>query len=497
MDKNFVSRFLKGSVSASTGTIATVVFHFLSITIMTRSVEQKTLGLYFLILATAMFFKIISNLGMDLTLVKFLSDENNDTSQTISSIIWSRLLIVSLFGFVVYLGGDFILPLLGEGMEPFVLYIPYIFIGHSIRELFLHLMQGLQQFKNYALVQVISAILKFSLVFIFLRQLNLETLLYIEMAMLGSSIFLQLWMIPFRKLGMAWQNFNRTTLRQVFTFGMPLYYTSILTIGYSKSSVFLINYFLDPLSIALYEVALKIPEGVTRIFRSFITVYFPSISTLFSQGKKREAVKVMNKSISYFSLLCTLMCVGAFLFSREIVTFLFSEQYSNVGFAFAMLMVGVYLRVTANTLGYSLVSAGYPTTSSKVNTISVIVFLTSSVLLIPRVGYLGAVFATIIMNSSAILCYYLYLLRADLAPSPMGFVRPTVVGVGVLTVYLLLPEPHFLVKVLYFLGAVGLTAVFVPDFRESVGYLMQFGKKLSNRSSHSSKKSLETSGKKV
>jgi len=76
MDKSFVSRFLKGAVSASTGMIVTVVFHFLSITIMTRYVMPETLGLYFLVLATGMFFKILASMGLDLTLVKFFSNDD-------------------------------------------------------------------------------------------------------------------------------------------------------------------------------------------------------------------------------------------------------------------------------------------------------------------------------------------------------------------------------------------------------------------------------------
>ena len=482
MDKNFIARFLKGSVSTSTGTIVTVVFHFLSITIMTRYVSQETLGLYFLVLATAMFFKILSNLGLDLTLVKFLSNEDEtDKQETMTVILLTRFVVLALFSLVVYLGGNLILPLLGEGMEPFVLFIPFIFVGHSLREMFLHLMQGLQQFKNYALLQVVSAIFKFGLIFVFLDNLTLTTLLNIELAMLGLSILLQFWMIPFRQLGLFDLKFGNGTFKRIITFGMPLYYTSILTVGYDKSSVFLINYYLDPLSIALYEVALKIPEGFMRIFRSFITVYFPSIASLFAQNKSKEAVKVMNKSIGIFSLGITALCVGALLFGQEIVTLLFSDQYSSVSLAFAFLMVGVYLRVIANILGYSLVSADYPSTSSKVNTLSVIIYLVSSVLLIRSIGYMGAVFALIIMNSSAIICYYLYLVRYNISPNPLTFIRPTAIGLAIGIAFWVLAPQTFLMKSAYFVVYLAFSALIVPEFKELTQLSLSMVSKLSRR----------------
>lgn len=482
MDKNFVSKFLKGSASASAGTIATVIFHFFSITVMTRYVEQQVLGLYFLIIATAMFFKIISNFGMDLTLVKFLSSEDRDEKQeTMTVILITRAIILLIISLIVYFGGDLILPLLGEGLEPYVILIPFIFVGHSVRELLLHLMQGLQQFKNYALVQFISALFKFGLILFLAQRLTLFNLLYIELAMLGLSVVIQIWMIPFRKLGFFDLKFSLRNLKQVMTFGFPLYYTSILTIGYDKSSVFLINYFLDPLSIALYEVALKLPEGFMRVFRSFITVYFPSISALFAQDKKQEAVKVMTKSIGLLSLLISALCVGSFLFGEEIVTLLFSAQYSSVYLAMAFLMVGIYLRLIANLLGYSLVSAGYPSTSSKVNTISVVVYLTTSVFFIPRVGYIGAAYAFLAMNSVAIGCYYWYLARAEIAPSLMPFFRPTVLGTAVIIAFFFIGNQTFLLKIGFMALFIALSAVFVPDFREAVTFSKTLLQKMGSR----------------
>ncbi|MEM7333975.1 MAG: flippase [Chloroflexota bacterium] len=482
MDKNFIARFLKGSISTSTGTIVTVVFHFLSITIMTRYVAPEALGLYFLVLATAMFFKILSNLGLDLTLVKFLSNEDESEKQeTMTVILMTRFIVLTVLSLIVYFGGNLILPLLGEGMEPYVLFIPFIFVGHSVREMFLHLMQGLQQFKNHAILQVVSAIFKFALVFIYLEQLSLVALLNIELAMLGLSIIMQLWMVPFRQLGFFDLKFGNGTFKRVITFGFPLYYTSILTIGYDKSSVFLINFYLDPLSIALYEVALKIPDGFMRIFRSFITVYFPSISSLFAQKQEQEAIKVMNKSLGIFSLAITALCVGAFLFGREIVTLLFSDQYSSVYLAFAFMMIGVYLRVIANILGYSLVSANYPSTSSKVNTLSVIVYLVSSVLMIRSIGYIGAVFAFIIMNSSAIVSYYLYLRYYKIAPNMLTFIRPTVIGLLVGVVLWFMPPQTFLMKSAYFAVYVALSAFFVPEFKELAQLSITMMSKVSQR----------------
>ena len=70
MDKGFISNLLKGLVSTSFGSMVTIVFHFVSIMLMTRYVPKEVVGMYFLALAVVQVLKIIGRLGLDLTLSK-------------------------------------------------------------------------------------------------------------------------------------------------------------------------------------------------------------------------------------------------------------------------------------------------------------------------------------------------------------------------------------------------------------------------------------------
>lgn len=429
MTPSFITRFLKSSMIVSVGTVLTLVFHFLTVTLLTRYVSELALGLYFLVLATALFLKIFANLGLDISLVKFLANENQaEKEEMVTIILILRLVMVLLFAGLVYLFGDWVLPLLGDGLEPFTVYIPFIFIGHSLRELLLYLLQGLKQFKHMAIVRTASASMKFLLFLLFRNQLTLTTLLTVEFGMLGVSLLLQVWFIPFKALGISKLNFNKQTAKKVLKFGLPLYISSLVTSLGGNSAIFIINFYLNPIGIAFYEIAQKIPEGVDGLLGSLETVYFPNLAELFAKGKVAEAVAVVNKTAVLLSILLTNICVGTFLFGEEILRLVFSERYASLGLALTLSMVTITFAIIANIFGYTLVSAEKPQTSPIVNSLTIGTFIIGNLILVPRFGFIGAIISGLIADLFDVLLYSGYMVYYRIAPSLLKIFQPLVFG---------------------------------------------------------------------
>jgi O-antigen/teichoic acid export membrane protein len=111
MDKHFISKLLKGLASTSFGSVFTIGFHFLSILLMTRYVPKDVLGMYFLAVAVVALLTIISGLGLDLTLSKFVSgDDTRLRKDAAASTVTVRLISVTAVGLIFYGTGRFILP---------------------------------------------------------------------------------------------------------------------------------------------------------------------------------------------------------------------------------------------------------------------------------------------------------------------------------------------------------------------------------------------------
>jgi O-antigen/teichoic acid export membrane protein len=425
MDKRFISGLLKGLISTSFGSIVTIGLHFLSIALMTRYVSVEVLGLYFLAFAIAQVLKIIGGLGLDLTLSKFISGADKSLQQdTVASTVVARFLAVTAVGLIFFAAGRFILPVFGAGLNDFIVVMIILFAVTSFREMFLYLMQGMQQFKGYAFVEVLSAASRVILLFVFRDKLSLQGLLIIDIISQFISLLVQLFLARSLFFSLSRENIKAETMRNLTRFSVPLYSNNILTLIHDRSSTFLIGALLNPISVAAFEVALKVPDGFMRLFNSFIIVYFPSLSNLFAKGNRDDAHRMMNSSLVTLSTGIIFAVLVAFLFGKEIVLVLFTKEYLEVSLAFALLMLNFYLRAISNILGYSLVAAGYSSAPVKANLVSSIVNIAGSLLLIKIFGYIGAVYSLLLMNISSQIIYELLLRRAKLTPQLLAYLKP-------------------------------------------------------------------------
>jgi O-antigen/teichoic acid export membrane protein len=458
MDNRFTSNLLKGLASTSFGSIATICFHFLSVLLMTRYVSKDVLGLYFLAVAIGQVLKIIGGLGLDLTLSRFVSGADGRTRQdTVATIVAVRFVAVTAVGLLFYAAGQFILPVFDAELNDFIVTIIVLFVLTSYRDLLLCLMQGVQQFKEYAVVEVLSAMTRVILLIIFQDALTLQGLLYIEIISQLIEVVLQLFFMRALLSGLSGWNLKPESVRTLTRFSLPLYSNNLLTLVYDRSSTFLIGALLNPVSVAAFEVALKVPDGFMRLFNSFIVVYFPNLSSLFSKGNRQDAHNMMNSSLVLLSTGIVFLVLVSFLFAKEIVLVLFSKEYVEVSLPFALLMLNFCLRALSNILGYSLVAAGYSAAPMKANIVASAANIIGSLVLIERFGYIGAVYSLLVMNITSQIIYESMLRRAGLAPHLLEYLKPFFLLIVALGVYWLFGTESYLLKlslvVFYLVGS--------------------------------------------
>ncbi len=449
MDKRFTSNLLKGLVSTSFGSVVTIGFHFLSILLITRYVPKDVLGMYFLALAVVTLLTIISGLGLDLTLSKFLSGgERHLQKDTIASTVVVRFISVTSVGLIFYAAGRFILPVFDARLSDCVVIMILLLALTSCRDLFLSLMRGAQQFREYAIVEVLSAASRVILLITFHDKLSLQGLLTIEIISQFTEVVLQLFFTRALLFSLSPRNIKAESVRSLTQFSVPLYSNNILALVFDRSSTFLIGALLNPASVAAFEVALKIPDGFMRLFNSFIIVYFPSLSNLFARGNREDAHRMMNSSLVLLSTGIIFLVLVAFLFAEEIVLVLFSREYLQVSPAFALLMLNFCLRALSNILGYSLVSAGYSSAPVKANVVASIVNIAGSLVMIRIFGYIGAVYSLLLMNITSQVIYELLLRRAGLAPHLLEYLKPVFLLAVALGIYWLFGADSVLQKLL-------------------------------------------------
>lgn len=479
MDKSFKRNFIKGSAAASMGTIVAMAFQFLSIVIITRYITKDEFGIYVLIIVISTFLDAVSGLALEQSLVKFIAsaDDLERRSTFIPVLIIRIILIVSAIILVV-LFGNFLMPLFNFTATEFLYVIIILFILSSFRGLFYNLLQGMNLFKKYASVQTITSIVRVALIliFVYFNDLTLTNVLLVEILAVTFTVLLQVALIPYKEV-FHW-NVNLKNIKKILNFSIPLYFSGISYFVQTQVNVFIISAYLNPVSIANYDVSGKIPQASAKAFQSFIIVFFPNLSRLLSLGERDSALILINRSLLTFSIVINLLLLVSFLFNKEIILLLFSDKYLDSSLAFSFMMVAFYLTAMSNIMGYSLVSAGLPSITLKVNIAAGAINLIGAFLMVPLWGFMGAVYSILLTGFASLLFHYLYLNKYNMHIDLISFIKPTLITITALLLYYPFIPDNLIFKIIllivYFIAIYFVLPEAKEIFNQIIKHLFKF-----------------------
>lgn len=448
MDKSFKRDFIKGSAAASIGSIVAMVFQFLSIVIITRYITKEKFGIYVLIIVISTFLDTVSSLALEQSLVKFISSADEIVRRsTFVPILIIRLILIVISVILVILFNNTLMPLFNFSATEFLYVIIILFILSSFRGLFYNLLQGMNLFKKYASIQTITSIIRIALllIIVYFHYLTLENVLLVEIVAVTFTVLLQMVLIPYKEV-FHW-DVSLKNIKMIINFSIPLYFSGISYFIQTQLNIFIISAYLNPVNIANYDVAGKIPQASAKGFQSFIIVFFPNLSRLLSLGERDSALKLINKSLLTFSIIINLLLLVSFLFNKEIILLLFSDKYLDSSLAFSFMMVAFYLTAMSNIMGYSLVSAGLPSITLKVNIAAGVINLIAAFLMVPIWGFMGAVYSILLTSLSALLFHYLYLTKYDIHIELISLTKPTLITITTLLLYYLFIPDNQIFKI--------------------------------------------------
>jgi O-antigen/teichoic acid export membrane protein len=473
MDINFKKDFIKGSAATSLGTFISMFFQFLTILILTRYLSARVYGLYILIITIVNLFNILGGLGLELTLVKSISSADKEEKESIlKPILVLRSLQLFIICIVCYFLGSTILHLFGSSLNDYLIPIIILFIFSNYRDLFYKLLQGLKYFKQYAYVNAFSSFFRIliTFTFLYLNKLDLRSLIFLEILATIQPLIHQIIVIPFKSL--ISKSSSKENYIKIIKFSLPLYMNNILSLIYDRVNVFIIGFYLTPMSVAYYDVAGKIPEACKKIFLSFTFVYFPNLSTLFSKKENDQANQLIHKSIISISIVVSMIFLISFLFREEIVTVIFSMKYDWAANAFSLMILVFYFNTISHLMGSSLISAGHSAAPIKVGFISSIFSIVGGILLIPILGVMGAVLSLLILNIASLMLYQWYLKKVDIKINYKGYLTPMAIVATLIAIYISIPINNILFKLAFVLSCILIFWYSIKEFRNIVLFVL-------------------------
>jgi O-antigen/teichoic acid export membrane protein len=191
-------------------------------------------------------------------------------------------------------------------------------------------------------------------------------------------------------------DFIKLTLRR----SLPFFSKMMFIYLYARSDLIMLSFMRTDAEVGLYRAAYNFLFFVAFIPGSLATVIFPLISRLFHMNEKDKLRSLYNSSLEMLLFLAVPIAVFMFFLAPRIIVFVYSSSYLESANILKILTVAVpfiFLNYLYNNL---LIGCDLQKQLAWFIAGSAILNVLLNLVLIPKFGYYGAAFSTILAEVS-------------------------------------------------------------------------------------------------
>ncbi|MFB6159823.1 MAG: flippase [Haloferacaceae archaeon] len=220
--------------------------------------------------------------------------------------------------------------------------------------------------------------------------------------------------------------------RRIFEYNLPLTLTKGAGLVLSKTDILLVGLFMNTAAVGYYTLGLQIAEFVIIPATSLGFVISPAFGESRARGELDEARTVYETSLKHTLLLYLPAAAGLFVVAEPAVRLVFGASYLNAVPAIRVLTLFVVFKAIDDITHLALDYLGEARLRAVAKGGGAVVNVGLNVLLIPRVGIVGAAVATV-CTYAAIVAVNLGLIHRELS-LPLGDLARAVARISGVTV---------------------------------------------------------------
>ena len=336
---------------------------------------------------------------------------------TANSMAFSLLGMLLGFLIVSILAMLHLLPLIVPGVP-----LRYVFMGMLALPLGLTIsnlssvLLGLRRITTLNVLRVLQAALAIPLLFLFVVWLELGVPGAILVSLATSTFYLAGNAFFLRREGATfWPRWNPGVIRPTLAYGMKGYVGNLMQFFNCRLDAFIVNVFVGPASVGIYGVAVSLAELLWHLPNSVGFVIFPKASGTDHQAMNRFTPRVFWIVLAISAAAAT----GIALFGRLLIRLIFSEAFLAAYVPLLALLPGVVLLGAGKVLTNDIAGRGFPHYNSIVAGLTLVITVVLDLLLIPRMGILGAAIASSAAYSSTFLLSMMFYRIVSRRPAGM------------------------------------------------------------------------------
>jgi O-antigen/teichoic acid export membrane protein len=402
---NTAQKIAKESIISFSGIFYGSINRYLYSALLARWVGPEYLGIYSMANAIMLISEVLSKMGMETGVMRFVSrlDPERDNDK-ISEIIASAIKMCALFSlfFMIVLiscSSYIVSNILSEkSLMVSVLIVFAISIPFNASTLVAAAAtQGYKKLKYKSIVtQFINPTILLVSMIICYWFFSAESALMFPMLITGIVGCIAMFQ-PLKYLsGIRRQQIIKTKFNyDLLKFSYPFMFVIILQTFMHWMDILMLGYFTNASTVGLYHPAARTAGLLQALLMSFISIYAPMISQFHSEKnilKMNQTYKMVSRWLLVFSIPISIMFI---LFPENILS-LFGKEYISSSNVLIILTIATLLQAIFGAASPTLGMSGF-TRLILINTsIAFILNLGLNYTLIPLYGINGAAYATLI-----------------------------------------------------------------------------------------------------
>lgn len=439
-----IGKMAKGSALVGGGDLIGNIFFYVNSVIITRTIGAELYGLFFLGNIIALIGSMISRLGLDYAILRFVALFKGKAQETrILNTIKSALLICIIASVAIVILIVIMSPLLANVIfrkPQLVTVIMILAIGipfTNIISMVVNLFLGLKEVKYKVIIEnLLLPLIKLTLIILFFyKGLRLNGVLY---ATVISSFAVAIYCLVFiyhrfpalRKAGYK-------DKKPLLSFSLPIMGETILNYIISWVDILILGYFATSTDVGILGIIYRISIVLVFVQYSFNAIFSPMISELHGKNKLNDLERLFKLQTRWaFSL--TLPFLILLIIFPDYIMRVFGETFVSGALALAIIGVGRFFDTVVGASGLMIMMVGKP----KINTINSLIILVMkiilNIILIPKYGLIGAAISaalTIALIDIFRVCEVYYILKIH--PYNRKFLKPIIAAIASVALFFL------------------------------------------------------------
>ena len=402
---NTAQKIAKESIISFSGIFYGSINRYLYSALLARWVGPEYLGIYSMANAIMLISEVLSKMGMETGVMRFVSrldpeKDNDKISEIIASAIKMCALFSLFFMIVLISCSSYIVSniLSEKSLMVSVLIVFAISIPFNASTLVAAAAtQGYKKLKYKSMVtQFINPTILLVSMIICYWFFSAESALMFPMLITGIAGCIAMFQ-PLKYLsGIRRQQIIKTKFNyDLLKFSYPFMFVIILQTFMHWMDILMLGYFTNASTVGLYHPAARTAGLLQALLMSFISIYAPMISQFHSEKnllKMNQTYKMVSRWLLVFSIPISIMFI---LFPENILS-LFGKEYISSSNVLIILTIATLLQAIFGAASPTLGMSGF-TRLILINTcIAFILNLGLNYTLIPLYGINGAAYATLI-----------------------------------------------------------------------------------------------------